>query len=232
MEELDLKEIFNVIWHKKNHMILIILVFMLIGVVYTMFFVTPKYKASTTLLLANSSSEATSSATTQTDVNLNQKLVATYSELIKSNRILRQVINNLDIKLTEGQLKGSITVTSVKNTEIIRIDVVTKDSLLSTRIANEIANVFGKEVKDLYKIDNVNVVDSAEQPKTPYNINHTKDIIIFALIGVVVSLAYIFIIYMFDTTVKTAEDIEKAVGKTVLVSIPICESNPKKGGKK
>lgn len=232
MEELDLKEIFNVIWHKKNYIILFILIFMLIGVIYTMFFVTPKYMASTTLLLANLSAESATTTVTQTDVTLNQKLVATYSELIKSNRILRQVINNLDIKLTETQLKGAITVTSVKNTEIIRIDVVTKDPLLSTRIANEIANVFGREIKELYKIDNVNVVDSAEQAKMPYNINHTKDIIIFAFIGIVVAFAYIFIIYMFDTTVKTAEDIEKAIGKTVLVSIPICDGNPKKGGKK
>ena len=54
MEEIDLKELLSLFWSKKTQIILIISIFMLIGVIYTVGFVTPKYTSSTTLLLATS----------------------------------------------------------------------------------------------------------------------------------------------------------------------------------
>ena len=41
MEELDLKELFSIFWNKKTEIILITLIFMLIGVIYSFAFVTP-----------------------------------------------------------------------------------------------------------------------------------------------------------------------------------------------
>ena len=41
MEELDLKELFNIFWHKKIEILLIVLIFGVIGVIYTMGFVYP-----------------------------------------------------------------------------------------------------------------------------------------------------------------------------------------------
>ena len=52
MEELDLKELFEIFWSKKVQIILIVLIFAVIGVIYTMGFVTPVYTSSTTLVLA------------------------------------------------------------------------------------------------------------------------------------------------------------------------------------
>ena len=52
MEEIDLKELFEIFWHKKVQIILIILIFMVIGIIYSVGFVTPMYSSSTTLVLA------------------------------------------------------------------------------------------------------------------------------------------------------------------------------------
>ena len=38
-----------------------------------------------------------------------------------------------------------------------------------------------ENVKEFYGVQNVHVVDAAEVPQEPYNINHVKDIVIFAL---------------------------------------------------
>lgn len=235
MEELDLKELFNIFWHKKQYILVIIAIFMVVGLIYTSILLTPKYKASTTLLLAsNQSTEGSSNtiSTTQAEVNLNQKLVSTYSELIKSNKILRSVIENLGIQMTESQLKSKITVTAVKDTEIIQISVIDGNAQTATNIANEIADVFGDEVKNIYNINNVYVVDKAEVPTSPYNINHIKDIIIFAFIGAIVAFVYVLIANMLDTTIKTTEDIEKEIGLPVLASIPMYEVELRKGGRK
>ena len=234
MEELDLKELFNIFWSKKVHIILIVLIFIALGVIYTVGFTTPKYTSSTTLLLAGSESsggETTNSITT-TDITLNSKLVSTYSVLVRSKDVLSQVISNLGMDISWESLKNNISVSSVEDTEVLEISVETENAEYSANIANEIAKVFTEKVAEIYNINNVHIVDEAEVSNTPSNINHKKDIIIFAFIGLVVSVIYVLVSNMLDTTIKTAEDIEKEFKLPVLASIPVYESaiQKRKGG--
>lgn len=235
MEELDLKEIFNMFWTRILHIILIVLIFVVIGILYSYLYVTPKYKAYTTLLLATSTDDQ--ETITTSDISLNNNLVSTYSELIKSKTVLGEVINNLGIEKTESSLESAVSVSQRKSTQVIEIDVVDKDSYQAKIIANEVAKVFSKKVEEIYKINNIHVVDAAEEPTSPYNINHMKDIAMFAFIGLVVACMYVLIANMLDTTVKNKEDVERKLGLTVLVNIPTCNFDelPKpmrKGGRR
>lgn len=238
MEELDLKELFSMFWTRKVHIILITLIFMVIGAIYSYVFVTPKYMSYTTLLLATSSEDTNKSSTiTTTDITLYNNLVSTYSELIRSKSVLIPVINNLNINKTEDALKEAITVSARKNTQIIEIDVIDSNPTEAKIIADEIAKVFMTQVSDIYKINNVHVVDEAEIATTPYNINHVKDIVMFAFIGLVVACIYVILANMLDTTVKTKEDVEKKLGLTVLTIIPLNNfddmmKNNRKGGRR
>ena len=236
MEELDLKELLQIFWEKKMQIILIIAIFAVIGVIYTLTLVTPKYQASTTLLLAtnSASNKTTTESITTTDITLNSKLVSTYSKLVESSKIIRKVISNLSLNMDEETLKKSISVTAVEDAEMIRIAVKNEDPVLSTKIANETATVFIENVKEYYGIENVHVVDEAEIPQEPSNVHHTKDVIIFAFIGIVISIIYVLVENMLDTTIKSEEDIEKISGLTVLATMPIYESvgnRRKKGGR-
>lgn len=232
MEELDLKELFTIFWNKKTQIILIVAIFMVIGMIYTIGFVTPVYTSSTTLVLAtsDSSSNADNNSITTTDVTLNSKLVSTYSELVKSKNVLRQVKSNLNSDFNEQELRKNIAVTSVKDTEIIEITVTHEDPAYAAKVANEIAKVFTEKVAEIYNINNVHVVDEAEVSSAPSNVNHAKDIVIFAFVGVVVAVMYVLIVNMLDTTVKTQEDIERMLKIPVLANIPY--SIPEKGGKR
>ena len=237
MEELDLKELFGIFWKRKLQIILIILIFIVLGVIYTVAFATPMYSSSTSLVLASSNSNQKTNTITATDITVNSKLVSTYSELVKSKNVLSQVKENLNIDINEDSLRNNVTVSSVKDTELIKITVTTKEPNYSAKIANEIAKVFTEKVKEFYNIDNVQVVDQAEVSNVPSNINHKKDVIIFAFIGVAVAVVYVLIANMLDTTIKTAEDIEKEFKLPVVASIPIY--NPelqnvkvKKGGRR
>lgn len=244
MEELDLKELFELFWNKKLTIILLVVVFAIIGAVYSIFFVTPKYKSSTTLVLTKtessddtekttttSSTENTDSITT-TDITINSKLVATYSELIKSKTILREVLSNLDIKeLSENDVRKNVTVSALKDTEVIEITVTNENATYAAKIANGIAESFTKQVAEIYNINNVHVVDKAEVAEGPYNINHKKDVAIFALIGLVVAAGYVLLVNMLDTTVKSSDDIEKNIEVPVLASISMCDYTDEKGGR-
>lgn len=241
MEELDLKQLFKIFWNKRLHIITIVLVFLIIGSVYTFTFVKPKYKAYTTLVLAQSDVMArnTDSATsvqegqiTQTDLTLNQKLVPTYRELVKTKNVLREVIKELRLTVSEEELRKNVTVNLVEDTELIKITVTNKSALDAKNIANKIAEIFSDRVKEIYKINNITIVDEAEEPMEPYNISHIKDLAIFMAIGLVAAVIYVLVANLLDTTVKSAEDIEKELEISVLASIPIIkdEKNINKGG--
>jgi capsular polysaccharide biosynthesis protein len=230
MEEIDLKEIFIMFWNKRVQLLLIVAAFFIIGFVYTMGFVTPEYTSSTTLVLAQINSEKTTDAITASDITLNSKLVSTYSELIKSKKVLREVISNLGINVKEETLRNGITVNAVKNTELIKITVTNKNAEVSAKVANEIAKVFEKQVAEIYNINNVHVVDEAEVATAPSNINHTNDILMFIAIGIVVAVAYVFMLNMLDTTIKSVEEVEKLLDLPVIASIPMWVFE--KGGKK
>ena len=237
MEELDLKEIFTLFWNKKLQIILIVAIFMVIGVVYTLGFVTPTYKSSTTLVLAkaeDTKSSTSDSAITSSDITLNSKLVSTYSELVKSKKVIRKVISNLGIKIGEEKVRQNIGVSSVKDTEFIEITVTNEDPAIAARIANETAKVFIENVTEIYNINNIHIVDEAEVASAPSNIHKVRDVIIFAFGGLVISVIYVLLLNMLDTTVKSAEDVEKLLDVPVLASVPLYDfdGNYEKGGRK
>ncbi len=235
MEEIDLRELFNIFWNKKYQIIAVTLIFAVIGAVYTIGFTTPMYSASTTLVLVMSGTnddKATNSITT-TDVTLNSKLVPTYSKLVKSKKVIREVMSDLNIDESEEKIKKNVSVTAEEDTEVLRITVNHENAAYSAKIANKIAEVFSKKINEIYKINNIYLVDEAEIPETPSNIHHAKDVILFAFVGLALSAAYVFVLNMLDNTIKTSEDIEKGYGIPVLVNIPQIESfEIEKGGKK
>lgn len=235
MEEIDLKEFVMLFWDRKVSIILITIIFMLIGIIYSVGFVTPKYTSSTTLLLATSESANSKTNTiTTSDITLNSKLVSTYSELVKSKNVTRQVISNLGIDETEDELRNSITVSSVKDTELIKISVTDKNATNAYNIANEIAKVFTQKVSEIYNINNVQILDQAEISTTPSNINHAKDVIMFTFVGLFVAIVFVLVANMLDTTIKSSEEVEKLCNVPVIASIPLYsfEIATNKGGKR
>lgn len=224
MEELDLKEMFNMFWIRRIQIILIVTIFVVIGFLYSYLYVSPEYKAYTTLVLATSTTENNNSSETITtsDITLNKNLLSTYSKLIQSKTVLRQVISNLNINKSEDVLKNNVSVSAVSDSQLIQINVVDEDPYQAKIIANEVAKVFSQQVEVIYKINNIHIVDEAEEPNGPYNINHIKDLMMFAFIGIVIACIYALVANMLDTTVKGKEDVEKKIGLSVLTTIPNC----------
>lgn len=96
---------------------------------------------------------------------------------------------------------------------------------MAAKIANEIRQVFTDRVAELYDMQNIKPLDDAKIPNAPSNINHTKDIIMFTAIGVVLAVIYAIIANLLDNTIKSSSDIEKAVGLNVIAEIPVYEFN-------
>jgi capsular polysaccharide biosynthesis protein len=227
MEEIDLKELFEFIKKKIGLLITITVVICLLGCIYGLFIQKPMYKSYTTIILGGN--ETTASQTiTQSDITLNKNLVDTYAEIVKSRRVLEQVIAELDLEETYEELSNKISVSSVNNTEIIKITVADSNPIEAKNVANVTANFFSKEVVKLYNMNNVNVLDEANETNEPYNINIPKQVIIYFFIGIIIALSILFIIFYFDRTIKSVEQVEQKIKLPILGGV----EEYKKGGKR
>lgn len=230
-EEIDLKNVIQMFWDRKVGIVIIILLCIVAGYVYTTFFVSPVYKAtSTAILTSNAEGKGDSGGVTPTEVTLNNSLLSTYREIATSDSVVSKVINNLGLNISDSTIKKQISVTSATNSQVIQITVENADPSLAAKIANEIRSVFTERVAELIDMQNIKPLDDAKVPTTPSNVNHTKDIVMFAAIGIILAIIYAIIANLLDNTVKSSSDIEKAVGLNVIAEIPVYEFN--KGRKK
>ena len=155
MEEINLKELFEYFVSKLPIIIIAALLTTLVGIAYGLWIQKPMYNSYTTIVLTRTDSTSgttDSNGITQSDILLNQNLVSTYREIIKSKRILNQVINNLDLNISTEELEKNISVTSEKDTEVIKISVNSTNPTDAKDIANEIERVFSNEIVSIYNI--------------------------------------------------------------------------------
>lgn len=223
MEEIDLKELFDYFKGKVGLFVTITVGICLLGCIYGLFIQKPLYKSYTTVILGSNNQTIT-----QNDVTLNKNLVDTYAEIVKSRRVLDQVINELNLDIAYEKLSSKVSVNSVNNTEMIKISVSDEDSIKAKNIANVTANYFKKEVMSLYNMDNVNILDEAIAMDTPYNINIPKQIVIYFMIGLIIAAGIVFIAFYFDRTIKSVEQIEQKIKLPILGSV----EEYQKGGRK
>ncbi len=225
-ENIEITRILDMIKSKKLVILFILIIFTLIGYIYSYHYVVPKYKATSTLLLIpNSTSEGkvimTSDIAVNADLTLNSGLIETYRSIGENSKVIKQIINNLGLDMTEEELLKEMKITVMKDTYVIQVAVTDIDPQKAMEIAKEFDEVFLKEIKEIYHLDNIGVVDEAQLPEKPYNINHIKDMILFLAMGIGVSFATVIIFYLFDNTIKKEEEIEKYIQLKSLGSIPM-----------
>lgn len=215
MEEINLIEVFEYYKNRILWIITSVIVIILLGNFFTIATRTPMYKSNTTILLVGSNEKVN-----QNDVSMNNNLVSTYSEIIKSRKVLSRVIDNLKLDYSVGSLSNNITVGTKTGTQIITVTVSDPDSKKAKDIANEVSNVFAAEIKDLYKLENVAIIDTAVESEKPYNLTYLKDNVIYTGIGLVLSCGVIFVMFYFDTTIKSSDAIEEKLGLNVIGVVP------------
>ena len=205
MEEINLRDLLS---YFKKHLILFIVVVLFVvsaGTIYSVFILKPEYKSQATVILSSDKSKNT----VQSEINANKNLIDTYTEVVKSHRVLDRVKSEMQIEDTYEQLVKKVTVASLKDTEIISISVVDLDKNHSYSLANKIADTFTDEIGQIYNDKSVNVLDRAVEPQKPYNVDIVKQEAIYAAAGIVLATAVIFLMFYFDRTIKTTEQIEQ-----------------------
>lgn len=223
---IELKEIFQIV---KKHIWLIIIVpiiFGVIGAAVSIYVIAPVYESSTTLIVRQN--KADNEEMELTDVNLSKSLVYTYAEMAKSKTILENTRVSLGLTEIDDE---SITVSPVKDTQILKVSVENTSPKLAMDIANTLVEEFTLEIVRITKTDNVAVVDNADMPIEPIKPNKVMNTAVAAMIGEMLVLLIVFLKEYLDNSIKSEKDIEKYLGVSVIGTIPNFNQGVKAHGK-
>lgn len=220
--EIDLGEILMLMWHYLWLIALSAVLAGVIGFAVSKFAVTPLYESSTRVYILDK--KDSNASLTYSDLQLASQLTKDYAEMIKSRKVLEQVITNLKMDETYGALLERVKVASAAaDSRILAITVTDPSPLWAQRISDEIRNVASQHITDVMDIEAVNIVDTANLPESPSSPNVMKWTAIAFILGAFVSIAVLIIRFMLDDTVKTTEDVEKFLNLSTLAMIPLMD---------
>ena len=223
--EIDLLQVWEIVKEKLILFILICMVCCTIALCITKFVLKEEYTATAKLIVVQKSDSASAQQSyTYSDLQLSQKLAATYSQIIMSEAISDPVISNLDLfnkyEIDSEKYGKIVKVGSADNTEVMNINVTTNDPALSADIANEVVDVFEEKIYDIMQIENVTTLTDAKVPQKKSGPSTLKNTMIGGLLGLVIC-GIITVLQLFtDTKVKTEEEVKKIFDYPIIGSIP------------
>ncbi|WP_257184004.1 Wzz/FepE/Etk N-terminal domain-containing protein [Staphylococcus hominis] len=216
MEEIiDFNKFFIII--KRNYKLIIIipLILLTISMIITTF-IQPKFEAKTQVLVNQETHNENLQAQ---QVQSNLQLVNTYSEIIKSPRILDEVSKKLDNKYSKDEIENMLTVSNQTDSQILTISIKSSDSKYSGILANEIAKVFSKEIDKIMKVDNVSILSEAQNKSPKVSPSYLLNGVIALITGLIFAFIAVFSKELLDKRIKNEEDVKSYLELPVLGSI-------------
>lgn len=218
MTDISIKELLKILLRKWWIIFICVVVFGIAAYVWTNYFVTPMYSASTTLYVGKNTETV---GIESSDLYLGANLILDYREIAKSKLVAYEVIDELRLKMNAGALANMIRVEQREMTRVIQISVSYPDPQMAMDITNKVAEVFKKKVIDIMQLENVQIIDKAELPGFPISPNNRLNYIVGILLGLAIGVGIIFLIEFLDDTIKTPEDVQKYIDLPVIGVIPV-----------
>lgn len=221
--EIDLSKIWEAFKRVWFWCVLICILSTVSSFLITHFLIVPQYKATGKIIVVQRG-DAQSSQLNINDVNLSQKLVSTYSEILKSERISDLVVKELNLPYTTKEFVELVGVSAANNTEVINVSFTSSNAQEAMDVANTMIKIFQQEIYEIMSIENVSVLNWAKFPYYPSSPSMIKNILIGFLVGIMLSAFLVFIILITDRKVKTEDEFREILGYPILGVIPDFES--------
>ena len=217
-ETIDLMELARLLWAHIVQIVAAAVAAALICLLVCVFALTPKYQASINMIV-NTRQDMTTTFTSD-NFNSAKNLISTYAVIIKSNTVLNEVIDTLDLDMTYGQLYSMVNVTSVDDTQIMKVTVTDTDVKRAGEIVETIADIVPDVLVEKVEAGSCKTVsDVAINPNKVFP--QTKKYVVMAgLLGAVVVCAILVLAHLLHDTVVDDEDVQNKLGLPVLGLIP------------
>ncbi len=186
--------------------------------IYTQIFVDPLYRTDGTLYV--NAQRTQSSDVSQSDMAASQTLVSTYKEILNRRTFLAQVAADIDNRYAVNDLKNMISMSSVNETEILEIKVTGKVPEDVYEICHSVLTHASDELIRVVNAGSVKILDDGQVPETPVSPNVKQNTLIAFLVGLALGALIVVLLELFDTRIKSRDDIVSRYKEPLLGEIP------------
>jgi len=237
-EEFTLKELF-LLFLPKFWIILLcgIICAGAVGV-YSAFLKDDTFTSSATIYVYKERNENSSNAASSSyyDSITSQKMVKTYSIVLKSRSFLTKVIELLDdsgnYNLTPESLASAIEIKQIDETEVFNVFFTSKDKELTYKVLSGITELAKTAIKEYVSstASDVKIIDEPVLPESADSKNVFRNSAIGFVIGFVLCMIAIFLFNQLDVVIRNKRKIEENFDIPVLGVIPRQNVFVKKSG--
>lgn len=217
--EIDVLSLVKTLWRRKFLIIVTAFAMAIVALGYSTFIIKPNYTSTTRIYVVNRQANENSTLTNQ-DLQAGTYLVKDYKEIILSQDVLAKVIDDLKLNVQPSALAKKINVTVPTDTRIVSIAVSDGDAKEAARIANSLRQVAAEKIIAVTKVSDVTTLEEAEVPNSPSSPNIRRNTLIGFFAGGVLISVVILVVEVLDDRVKKPEDVEEALGITLLGVVP------------
>lgn len=227
--EIDLVELMYRLLGSWKLLLCLALAFAIAAGVYTSFFVTPMYQATSTIYVLS----RRDSAINMSDLQIGTALTSDYIKVFKMWEVHEEVISNLHLPYSYKQMQKMLSIVNDSGTRMLDISFTSASAEEAATVANEYAKVASQYIADTMSTDKPNIMSVALVPSNPVSPNKTKNIMLGFMLGLILGAGIVVLQMLTNDTYKTAEDIRKYTGLVTLAIVPIeNENDGRKNNKK
>ena len=217
--EIDVFAMLKTLWKRKFSIVLVALVFAIAAFGYSAFLAKKEYQ-STSRIYVVSRQNQDNNALTNSDLQAGAYLVKDYREIILSQNVLSQAIEELKLDMTPAELSKKISVSVPTDTRILSITAKDGDPKEAARIANGLRNVAAEKIISVTKVSDVTTLDEAEVPQSPSSPNIRRNVLLGFVAGAGLMVVLLVVVEVLDDRVKKPEDVEELMGLPLLGVVP------------
>lgn len=193
--------------------------------IYSDLFIDPLYRTDGTLYVNCETDSELLEIASAARLESNYRLANTYAEILKRRTFLSEVARDLNNKYTYTQIGNMMTVQSVNETELLQIQVSSTNPQDAHDIVESILNRAPDHMLTVVKAGSVVVIDEPYVPEVPYAPSKTRNAFFGMMFGAVLAAAIVFLMELFNTHIKSADEVRHRYEEPVLGEIPAMGSN-------
>ena len=218
---IKIDDLLDVIIKRRKMIIYLTIIATILSAFVSFVIIRPKYEAATKVFIGKElNNQGQEQSYNTNDVQMYQKLIKTYAEIIQTNDLIQRAINSSNLDLKSENVLNTLSVNPRTDTQILEISYINSNKALTSDVVSAVTNEFIRTSKEIIPNGNVRVIESVKVPENPISPNKKLYIGIAFLVGLIGSIGLSFLLEFMDNTFKTKEQIEELLGVPVLGTIP------------
>lgn len=227
VKDVKLAKLLSAILRKLWFVVLCAVIIGVASYAYTAVFVKPLYLSRISIYVNNKDANNINSNITSSDISTSQKLVATYIQILQSDRVMDIVAEEIGGQYSADHIRSLMSASALGGTEVFEVRISHPDPEMAARIANAIANVAPAQIAAVLEGSSAKVIDYAKPADEPYSPNRIRNAALGAAAGALLAVCIVVLQMLMDVRIKDEEDLTQMSNAPVLGIIPDLVLNAK-----